>query len=412
MMKPHLHMALDTERIRVDFPLFQAAEPVVYFDNACATLKPEAVLAAMDTYNRQYPTCGGRSINHLGEWVTKAVADARTNVARFINAAAPEEIIFVRNTSEGINLLAHTITLKAGDVVLTTDKEHNSNLVPWQRAVAAAGATHRVVRTHADGTFDLEAYQAALAAGGVAVVAMGYVSNLDGVVIPAAEVVALAHEYGAIVVLDAAQAAPHRTIDVQALDVDYLVFSGHKLCGPSGTGVVYGKRALLEALPPFMTGGSTVSATTYAGYDLLPAPAKFEAGTQDYAGIIGLGAAVGYVEALGVEAIAAHEHLLNAYATEQLAALPGLSIIGPSDAQLRSGILSFNIADIDIHQIAITLDSSARVAVRSGQHCVHSWFADRGMHGSVRWSFYCYNTTTEIDHAVAALQKIIAVYGS
>lgn len=402
---------MDTNSIRQDFPLLQKDDSLVYFDNACATLKPEPVLQAMDEYNREYPTCGGRSINRLGERVTKSVQSSRETVARFINAKQPEEIVFLRNTSEGINLLARALDLAEGEVILTSDKEHNSNLVPWQLAASRTGAIHKVVRTQADGQFDMTTYETALKEGGVKVVALGQVSNLDGVVIPAAEITALAHEHGALVVLDSAQAAPHQPLDVQALNVDFLIFSGHKLCGPSGTGVLYGKRELLEQLSPFMVGGSTVSATTYDGYELLPAPEKFEAGTQDYAGIIGLGAAVQYVEAIGLEAIRRHEHKLNAYATEQLQKLPNLHIIGPSDPALRSGILSFYIDGIDIHQIALALDSGSGVQVRSGQHCVHSWFTDRNIFGSVRLSFYVYNTTEEIDRCIDGLEKIQAVYG-
>ena len=399
-----------TEHVRHDFPLYQTSDEIIYFDNACATLKPESVLMAMDAYNREFPTCGGRSINRLGERVTRAVESARSAVARFINAARPEEIVFVRNTTEGINLLAHTLKIGAGQVILTTDKEHNSNLVPWQQAATRTGAQHIVVPTHFDGTFDMDAYERLLQGGEVAVVAMGYTSNLDGVSIPAREVVEKAHQYGAICVLDAAQAAPHHALDMQALDVDFLVFSGHKLCGPSGTGVVYGKYHLLEALAPFIVGGSTVSESTYAGHTMLSAPEKFEGGTQDYAGIIGLEAAITYVDTLGVEAIGEHIVTLNQYATDALMSLPGLRIIGPPSAALRSGILSCTIEGVDIHQVAISLDQVAGVQVRSGQHCVHSWFMDRGMHGSVRLSFYVYNTTEEIDRCVEGLQKVIAVY--
>ena len=400
---------LVSERVRHDFPLLQSERPLVYFDNACATLKPEPVLQAMDEYNREYPTCGGRSINRLGERVTRAVANARIAVARFLNAAQPEEILFVRNTTEGINLLARGLDLQPGDVVLTTDKEHNSNLVPWQLLAQQRGVVHTVVRTHADGTFDMAAYQAALASGKVRLVAMGQVSNLDGVAIPAEHVIEAAHAAGALVLLDAAQAAPHHHLDVQALDVDMLVFSGHKLCGPSGTGVVYVRHQLLEQLQPFIVGGSTVSATTYDGFTLLPARERFEGGTQDYAGIIGLGAAIAYVTDVGLANISAHEHALNRYATERMSQLTGVQIIGPDAAQ-RSGILSFTIDGVDIHQIALALDNGSDVLVRSGQHCVHSWFTDRGLYGSVRLSFYFYNTTHEIDQCINGLEQIIAVY--
>ncbi len=400
---------MNVERIRQDFPLCTQAQPLIYFDNACATLKPEPVLQAMDEYNRAFPTCGGRSINRLGERVTAAVQTARAQVQKFINARRADEIVFVRNTTEGINFLAHTISLQAGDVILITDKEHNSNLVPWQLAAARTGAVLRTVPTLPDGTFDSAAYEAALQAGNVKVVAMGMVSNLDGVAIPAREVVTRAHAHDALVIFDAAQAAPHQALDVQALGVDFLVFSGHKLCGPSGTGVVYGRHEHLRDWPPFIAGGSTVAATTYTSHELLASPERFEGGTQDYAGIIGLGAAVAYVSAIGLPAIAAHEQQLNRYATERLADVPGVIILGP-DAHLRGGILSFYVPNIDIHQIALALDRSSGVLLRSGQHCVHSWFTDRKIHGSVRVSFYMYNTTAEVDVFVAGLRDVIAVY--
>jgi len=401
---------MDTDRWRQDFPLLQTAKPLIYFDNACATLKPESVLQAMDTYNREFPTCGGRSVNRLGSRVTKAVQAARKVAARFVNAAHEDEIVFLRNTTEGINLLAHSLSLSEGDIILTTDKEHNSNLVPWQLAAKRTNAKHQVVRTQDDGTFSIDVYRAALASGSVKVVAMGMTSNLDGVSIPAQEVVSLAHEYGAVVVLDAAQAAPHQLLDVQKLEADFVVFSGHKLCGPSGTGVLYGTRAAWTTLQPFLVGGSTVSSTTYTEYELLQVPERFEAGLQDYAGIIGLAAAMEYVDLVGRDEIARHEHKLNAYATAQLEQLSGVTILGPTDPAERGGIVSFYIPTIDMHQIAITLDTASSVLVRSGQHCVHSWFHDRDIVGSVRLSFYLYNTTDEIDVCMAGLEKVIAVY--
>lgn len=401
---------MDIERLRADFPILRAADAPAYFDNACMTLKPQAVLDAMAEYNEQYPACGGRSHHRLGAWVTKAVAHARQDVARFIGAAAAQEVVFLRNTTEGITLVAESLPLAPGDVVVTSDKEHNSNLVPWQRRAARTGATHAVVTTNADGSFSIEALKDILEAGGVRVVALGWVSNLDGVVYPMADIVSLVHSYGAEVVVDAAQAAPHMTMDVAKLQADYVVFSGHKMCGPSGTGVLYAPQAKLDALTPLSIGGSTVAWTTYADYELLPAPEKFEAGLQDYAGIIGLGAAVRYLESIGMAEIAAQETRLNTYATAALHELGVGTIIGPDAATERSGILSFTIQDIDVHQIAIMLDQSDGVAVRSGQHCVHSWFAARKLPGSVRASFYFYNTEAEIDRFIAGLKKVIAVH--
>lgn len=401
---------MNISNLRADFPLLRQDNPVAYFDNACMTLKPDVVLAAMAEYNEQYPACGGRSHHRLGTWVTKQVEQARQAVATFINAKHADEIVFVRNTTEGINLLATSLFIQSGDVIVTSDKEHNSNLVPWQRRARQSGARHVVVPTNADGIFDTQALQTILEAGGVRVVALSWVSNLDGTVLPMAEIVALAHAYSAEVVVDAAQAAPHMAIDVYALQADYVVFSGHKLCGPSGTGVLYAPQAKLARLEPFLVGGNTVATTTYTDYELLPAPQKFEAGLQDYAGIIGLGAAVRYVGSIGMERIATKESALNSYATQALTELGVCTILGPQAASARSGILSFTMKDVDVHQIAIMLDQSDTVAVRSGQHCVHSWFHARNILGSVRASFYFYNTEAEIDRFIAGLKKVIAVH--
>ncbi len=397
------------QEIRNDFPLLRRENPIIYLDNACATLKPESVILAMDQYNREFPTCGGRSMNRLGERVTKAVENVRKTVADFINAKSEAEIIFVRNTTEGINMIARTLDLNPGDVVLTSDKEHNSNLVPWQLLSQHIGVEHRVCRTNVDGTFDFDAYKKALSVGNVKLVAIGHVSNLDGVSIPVKSVIDEAHHFGALVMLDAAQSVPHDKIDVQDLNVDMLVFSGHKMCGPSGTGVVYVKKNIFSRMKPFIVGGSTVAKTTYDSFEILSAPAAYEGGTQDYAGIIGLGEAVRYVEKVGIENISEYVNELNHYATSQILELTDIKILGP-DASKRSGILSFFIEGVDIHQVAIALDSGKNVMVRSGQHCVHSWFNDRKILGSVRLSFYFYNNMSDVDDCIAGLKQIIAVY--
>ena len=401
---------MDVEKIRNDFPFFSEQDQLVYFDNACSTLKPAKVLDAMSEYDRLYSTCGGRSINRLGEWVTEAVSGSRKSIASFIGASKPEEVVFVRNTTEAINLLAYSLSLSAGDVVLTSDKEHNSNLVPWQQKSLREGIVHQVVGTDADGKLDMEAYQKQLSSGRVKLVAMVWVSNLDGVSFPVSEVVEMAHRHGALVFLDAAQAAPHHDIDVSKLGVDFLAFSGHKLCGPSGIGVLYGKEEAICQLKPFMTGGSTVETATYDNHKLLQYPAMFEAGTQDYSGIIGLSSAVRYVQDIGMENIHEHVTKLNVRATEGLLSIPNLSIIGPATADLRGGILSFNIKNTDIHEIAIVLDRSAGIMVRSGAHCVHSWYHSRDIFGSVRASFYFYNTLSEVDKFVESVESISSLY--
>ncbi len=398
------------EQYRKDFPLLQKESPVIYFDNACATLKPNTVIDAVSAYNSEYPTCGGRSLNHLGDTVTKLVEESRQTVASFIGATKAEEVVFVRNTTEAINLVAHSFPFEAGDVIVVSDKEHNSNLVPWQLVAKDKGLVIKVVPTDDDGFLQLDRYEEILNEGQVRLVAMGHISNLDGVSITVESVVKMAHQVDALVLLDAAQSVPHQKINVQQLGVDIVAFSGHKLCGPSGTGVLYAKESILnDVLTPFVVGGSTVSNTTYETFEMLPAPAKFEAGIQDYSGIFGLQAAIHYLENIGMDTITAHEQSLNKYATEQLLNIEDVKIIGGS-AEHRSGILSFYLSGIDIHQTAITLDASAKVLVRSGQHCVHSWFNDRNIFGSVRFSFYFYNTKAEIDTAISALKDIVSVY--
>jgi len=402
---------LNLEKIRQDFPLFGKSingQPPVYFDNACMSLKPLPVIKAINEYYNDYPACGGRSGHKLADTVTKKVAKARKKVAEFINAKHDEEIIFIRNTTEGINLIAYTLALNSSDIILTTDKEHNSNLIPWQILAKKIGVVHKVVPSKPDNTFDLKKFES-LMSGQVKLVAMGHTSNLDGVSIPAKKIIKIAHKHGALVLLDAAQSAPHKKIEVVDLDVDFLAFSGHKMLGPTGTGVLYGKKTLLENLEPFLTGGDTVEFSTYTDHKLLPIPEKFEAGLQDYAGIIGLGEAADYLKKVGYENIAEHEYKLNKYITDEISKIPKLKIIGPVDPALRSGIVSFYIEGIDSHQIAILLDETANIMIRAGQHCVHSWFEAKKIKTSVRVSLYFYNTMAEAEIFVASLNKIMKI---
>ncbi|AHB40779.1 TPA: aminotransferase class V-fold PLP-dependent enzyme [candidate division WWE3 bacterium] len=397
---------MDITKIRHDFPVL--SENGIYFDNACQSLRPQSVINAVTEYYQEYSACAGRSNHHLAAKVTQKCDEARTRIAKFLHAKRKEEIVFTRNTTEGINLVANTLNLKEGDVVLTSDKEHNSNLIPWQILHRKSGIIHRIVRSRDDNTFDMDAYKQALESG-VKLVSLGMTSNLDGVTIPAAEIIKLAHQDGAVVLLDAAQAIPHQVIDVRKLDVDFLAFSGHKMLGPSGTGVLYGKYELLEKLSPFLVGGDTVSSSTYDSCEFLPPPEKFEAGLQDYAGIIGLGEAVSYLERIGFAQIQKQEYALNSYITEELQKIPNLVILGPSDPKERSGIISFYISGKDHHQIALMLDASTKIMVRSGQHCVHSWFADRKIPGSVRASVYFYNTLEEAELFVKELHKVLSI---
>ncbi|HBH46192.1 MAG: hypothetical protein A2445_00705 [Candidatus Jacksonbacteria bacterium RIFOXYC2_FULL_44_29] len=400
---------LNYEKIKNDFPLLNKQaqkKPIVYFDSACMSLKPKQVIEAMNEYYFYFPACSGRSSHRLGELVTKKIKEARQIVANFINADE-QEVIFTRNTTEAVNLLANSLDLKNEDLVLTTDKEHNSNLIPWQMLIKKKGIRHEIVKSKNDGTFDFEKYKELVKTSRL--VSMVHTSNLDGTTIPAKEIIKTAHENGVLVFLDAAQSAPHIKIDVKDLDVDFLAFSGHKMLGPTGTGVFYGKYNLLEKFEPFMVGGDTVEYSTYTDHKMLKAPEKFEAGLQDYAGIIGLGEAVNYLEAIGFDNIREQELELNRYITEEISKFPKIKIIGPTNPALRSGIISFYIDDMDMHQVALMLDEMSSVMIRSGQHCVHSWFNDKKIKNSARVSLYFYNTMEEAEEFISGLNKIIKI---
>jgi cysteine desulfurase/selenocysteine lyase len=406
---------MDVEKIREDFPLLQTelrGKPIIYFDNACQTLRPRSVIEAIDDYYQKCSACAGRSIHKLGELVTKKCEESRETIAKFIGAKRKEEIVFVRNTTEGINLVARSLGLKQGDIVLTTDKEHNSNLIPWQILAKNLGIFHKIVPSKEDNTFDLEKFKETMGnwREKIKLVSMVFTSNLDGVTIPARKIIEISHRYGAKVLLDAAQTVPHQKIDVALLDVDFLAFSGHKMLGPSGIGVLYGKYHLLENLEPFLVGGDTVEYSTYKDHKLLPPPEKFEAGLQNYAGIVGLAEAVKYLKRIGFENIAQQTYKLNKFITKELIKIPQLKIIGPPDPALRGSIVSFYIEGIDSHQIALILDESANIMVRSGQHCVHSWFSAHQIKDSLRVSLYFYNTLKEAEIFLENLKKIIKLF--
>ncbi|MFA6251387.1 MAG: cysteine desulfurase [Candidatus Paceibacterota bacterium] len=400
---------LNIEKIRADFDILSKkdGERPIYLDSACMSLKPNKVVEAMNDYYTNYPACAGRSSHKLGDKVTKKVKEARQLVAKFINAKNENEIIFTRNTTEGINLLANSLGLVKGDIVLITDKEHNSNLVPWLVLRDKIGIVVKIIPSNDDGTFNLDNFSKLIS--GVKLVSVVHTSNLDGVTNPAKEIIEIAHKNNALVFLDVAQSIPHQKIDVQYLDVDYLAFSGHKMLGPTGTGVFYGKYKLLEKLGSFMTGGDTVLYSTYDDYKFLPVPEKFEAGLQDYAGIIGLGEAVKYLSQFDYQDIARHELELNDYITKELQKIPQIKIIGPDEAEKRSGIINFYIEGVDMHKFAIMLDEMAGIAIRSGQHCVHSWFNSKKILNSARVSLYLYNTKEEVEIFITNLNKIIKI---
>jgi cysteine desulfurase/selenocysteine lyase len=400
---------LNIEKIRADFNILKEKNKStpIYFDSACMSLKPIQVINAINDYYLNYPACAGRSSHKLGNIVTKKVKEARQLIAKFINAKDENEIIFTRNTTEGINLFANSIGLKHGDIVLISDKEHNSNLVPWLLLRDKIGIVVKIIHGNEDGSFNLDNFRQMVA--GAKIVSIVHTSNLDGVTNPIREIVEIAHRNNALVFVDAAQSIAHKKIDVKDLDVDFLAFSGHKMMGPTGTGVLYGKYKLLEKLEPFLVGGDTVDYTTYTDYKFLPVPEKFEAGLQDYAGIIGLGEAVLYLSRFDFKEIREHELKLNTYITEEFGKIPQIKIIGPENPALRSGIINFYIEGMDMHKFAVMLDEMANIEIRTGQHCVHSWFADKKILTSARASLYIYNTMEEAEAFITNLNKIIKI---
>ncbi|MCK4589751.1 MAG: aminotransferase class V-fold PLP-dependent enzyme [Nanoarchaeota archaeon] len=383
---------MNPEKLRQDFPVLNKG--IIYLDSACMTLRPRPVIEAINQYYNEFPACGERSEHQLGKKVSEEVDKARRVMARFIGAKE-KEIIFTKNTTEAINLIAHS--QEKDSTILTTDKEHNSNLLPWQRF------NHQYTISNPDNTFNLEDFQNKIK--GTKLVAMGWTSNLDGVSIPVKEIIKIAHENNTLVLLDGAQAVPHKETNIKKLDADFLAFSGHKMCGPTGTGILYGKQDLLKELKPFILGGGTVKESWYNKYDLEEVPERFEGGLQNYAGIIGLAAAANYLKNIGLDNIQEHEIKLNKKITEEL--INEVELIGPKNPEQRGSIFSFNIKGIDLHEIAHLLDSSAKIAVRSGAHCVHSWFNAHQMKGSVRASTYFYNTLEEAEKFVEEVKKIV-----
>ncbi|NOZ81636.1 MAG: cysteine desulfurase [Candidatus Micrarchaeota archaeon] len=400
---------MNPEKLREDFPILVNGlngKPVIYFDNACVTLKPRQVIEAMNEYYENFPACHGRSSHKLGLKVTEEYEKSRKTVAEFIRAKKPAEIVFVRNTTEAINLVANSLELKKGDVVVTTDKEHNSNLVPWLFLEKRRGIKRRIVPWPEDGNLD----DFTEAVKGATLVSIVHTSNLDGTSLPVKEIVKISHDAGALVLVDGAQSVPHKETDVRKLDVDFLAFSGHKMLGPSGIGCLYGRYELLERMEPFLVGGDTVDDTTYSSCRLSKPPEKFEAGLQNYAGAIGLAAAVKYLKRVGLERVEKHEKTLNRIITESLLQHEQISVIGPEDPDKRGGIFSFTIKGIHPHDISAFLDEE-NIFIRSGAHCVHSWFNSRGIEGSARASFYLYNTKEEAEKFIEAVEKIMKIFG-
>jgi cysteine desulfurase / selenocysteine lyase len=405
----------DLQTVRADFPILQqehhAGMLLVYLDNAASSQKPLKVIDALNDYYRRYNANVHRGIHKLSEEATAAYEDARIKVKRFINASSKREIIFTRGTTEGINLVAHTwgrANLTVGDVVVSTVMEHHSNIVPWQILAAEKGFTIRYIPVLPDGTLDLDTYAAFLRNEQVKLVTVMHVSNMLGTVNPVAEMAQQAHAAGALILVDGAQSTPHMPVDVQALDADFFAFSGHKMCAPTGIGILYGKRDLLDAMPPWMGGGDMISRVTLEGSTWNDLPYKFEAGTPIIAGAIGLGYAVDYLNQLGMDKIHAHEQAIAAYALERLAEVPGITLYGP-EAGKKGAVAAFTLEGIHAHDVAQILDSEG-IAVRAGHHCAMPLHDHFGVPATARASFYLYNTFAEVDALIDGLYKAKKVF--
>lgn len=397
---------MDTETLRKDFPILMngfEGKDIIYFDNACMTLRPQQVIDKLTEYYRDYPGCAGRSVHRISARVTAEYEGVRDTIADYINAPDKNGVIYTKNTTESINVISHSFPFEKGDVVLGTDHEHNSNIVPWLQAQENRGIRYRVLPSDKENNFDIEGFKEMVK--GVRLVSMVHISNLDGTRIPEKDVIEIAHDAGSLVMLDCAQSIPHMPIDMDGLDLDLLAFSGHKACGPTGTGVLAGKMDILESLTPFITGGDTVEDTKYDSVKFLPPPKRFEGGLQNFAGFIALGEALKYLKRIGLNDIHEHELMLNRYATDLLK--DKIRILGPLNPGDRGGILPFQVEGLNSHDVSMMLDELVGIAIRSGRHCVHAWFNDRNIESSARASFYLYNTREEIKIFADTLETII-----
>jgi len=405
---------LDPRALRRDFPIFEQevhGKPLAFLDSAASSQKPRQMLAAMSRFYETSYANVHRGVYELAERATEALEHARERMRVFLNAPNAREVIFVRNATEGLNLVAYAWglwNLGPGDLVVVTELEHHSNFVPWQFVAGKRGAELRVVPLGEHGELDLSGLDDLARGGAVKIVAANLVSNALGTINPVERLVAWAHEQGAIFVCDAAQAAPHMRLDVQALDVDFLALSGHKMCGPSGIGVLWGRSELLQEMEPFLTGGHMIRSVRADRTTWGELPHKFEAGTAPMAEAVGLAAAADYVEAAGLEAIEAHEHELAAYALDRLAEVPGITLYGPPPER-RAGIVSFNLEGIHPHDVAQILDRQG-VAIRAGHHCCQPLMQRLGVAATNRASFYLYTIPEEIDQLVDGLYAVRKVF--
>ena len=406
---------LDLARIRADFPILarevRPGVPLVYLDSTATSQKPLSVLEAMDTYYRRSNANVHRGIHALAEEATALYEGARGRVAKFIRARSTREIIFTRNTTEAINLVAYSwgrANVRAGDAVVITEMEHHSNIVPWQMLAAEKGATLKVIPISDDGELDLAAFEAILRQS-PKIVCLAHMSNVLGTINPVTEIAAKAHAAGALVLVDGAQSVPHFPVDVQALGVDFLAFSAHKMCGPTGIGILWARQELLEAMPPFLGGGDMIKRVYLHEFKANELPHKFEAGTPAIAEAVGFGAAVDYLASVGMEAIHAHEQEIIAYALERLEEVPGVKVYGPS-AEKKGGVAAFSLDGAHPHDVAQVLDRYG-IAIRAGHHCAMPLHDRLNLPATSRASFYLYNTHEEVDQLIEGLYKVKKMFG-
>lgn len=408
-------LAFDIERIRRDFPILKReinGKTLVYLDNAATSQRPVQVIAELTRFYRDHNANIHRGVHTLSVEATDLHNEARAKIARFINAPSADEIIFTRNTTESINLVAYSWGrkfLQAGDEVVITEIEHHSNIVPWQLLRDERGIVLKYIPMLPDGTLDME-YARTVFTPKTKLLAVTAVANALGTIVPLDVLIPMAREHGATVLVDGAQSVPHMPVDVQALDADFLAFSSHKMLGPTGIGVLWGRMELLNAMDPFMGGGDMISTVSMERSTWADVPAKFEAGTPDIAGAIALGAAVDYLSALGMDAVRAHEVEITDYALRRLGDVPGVSIFGSSEAKDRGGVISFELEGVHPHDIGQVLDTHA-VAVRTGHHCAQPVMAALNVPATARASFYIYNTAEEVDRLAVALEEVSRFFG-
>ncbi len=415
MDKQLVKVKMDVEAIRMDFPILtREVHPgvqLVYLDSTATTQKPNVVIEALNDYYRSYNANVHRGVHTLAEEATAAFESARVRVADFIHAPHPREIVFTRNTSESINLVAQTwgrTFLKEDDLVVLTEMEHHSNLVPWQILAAEKGIRLEFISITPEGLLDMDEYERLLTQN-PRLVAFTHMSNVLGTINPAREIVSMAHKAGAITLIDGAQSVPHLPVDVQNLDADFLAFSGHKVCGPTGIGVLYGKTELLNVMPPFLGGGEMIKKVLLRSFTPNEIPHKFEAGTPAIAESVGLHAALDYVDSIGMENIAAHEQEIISYALAKLKEFPGIKVLGPEAAH-KGGVAAFTFDGVHPHDVAQVLDRDG-IAVRAGHHCAMPLHDKYHIPATTRASFYLYNTLSEVDCLMDGLYKVKQYFG-